>query len=65
MKNVLLALSLTLFVGTVATASYSVTDPVKTEKGKKEKKEKKEKKKKAKKSKKKSCASSCCTKAAA
>lgn len=46
MKKVLMALSLTLFVGTVATANYSVTDPVKTEKADKGKKDKKKKSKK-------------------
>ena len=61
MKKVFLALSLTLFVGTVAMANYSSSDnTIKTEV------EKKEKKKKKKKSKKKKCASSsCCSKSAA
>ena len=64
MKKVFLALSLTLFVGTVAMANYSSSDnTIKTEV---EKKEKKEKKKKKKKSKKKKCASSsCCSKSVA
>ena len=61
MKKVFLALSLTLFVGTVTMANYSSTDKtIKTEV------EKKEKKKKKKKSKKKKCASSsCCSKSVA
>lgn len=63
MKKVFLALSLTLFVGTVAMANYSSSDnTIKTEVEKKEKKKKKKKKK----SKKKKCASSsCCSKSAA
>ena len=62
MKKLFLVLSLTLFVGTVATANYSSTDnTVKTE-VEKEKKEKKKKKKKAKaKAKKKCSSSSCCS----
>ncbi|MFT6921501.1 MAG: hypothetical protein ACJA1C_000498 [Crocinitomicaceae bacterium] len=66
MKKVFLALSLTLFVGTVAMANYSSTDNTAKTEVEKEKKEKKKKKsKKAKKGKKKCASSSCCSKTAA
>ncbi len=63
MKKLILVLSLTLFVGTVATANYSVTEPVKSEVKKDDDKKKKAKKKKASKKKKGCCStSSCCKK---
>ena len=66
MKKLLLVLSLTLFVGTVATANYASADnTVKTEVEKEKKEKKKKKAKKKKKSKKKGgccAASSSCTK---